>query len=115
MHFILASKIHPNEVITASLALFFHRANNGLFSSTLIFFLLLNKTMETTKGDVCNIAIERTCMIYAKLLCVQKLNERLKDKSKAIISSEVDDRQLKNWPNAFTTNANFVQYTLRIH
>ena len=50
---------HPNNVITASLALFFYRANNGLFSSTLIFFLLLNKTMETTKGETYTIAEEQ--------------------------------------------------------
>ena len=59
MHFSLSTKIHPNEVITASLALFFRRANNGLFSSTLIFFLLLNKTMETTKGETYTIAKEQ--------------------------------------------------------
>ena len=57
--YILASIMHPNDVITASLALFFHRANNGLFSSTLIFFLLLNKTMETTKGETYTIAKEQ--------------------------------------------------------
>ena len=67
--FLLASITHPNNVITAGLALFFHRANNGLFSSTLIFFLVLNKTMETTKGETYTMAIEQAfimdvCKIY---------------------------------------------------
>ena len=61
--------MHPCNVITAGLALFFHRANNGLFSSTLIFFLVLNKTMETTKGETYTMAIEQAfimdvCKIY---------------------------------------------------
>ena len=61
--------IHPCKVITAGLALFFHRANNGLFSSTLIFFVVLNKTMETTKGETYTMAIEQAfimdvCKIY---------------------------------------------------
>ena len=51
--------MHPCNVITAGLTLFFHRANNGLFSSTLIFFLVLNKTMETTKGETYTIAKEQ--------------------------------------------------------
>ena len=61
--------MHPCNVITAGLASFFHRANNGLFSSTLIFFLVLNKTMETTKGETYTMAIEQAfimdvCKIY---------------------------------------------------
>ena len=61
--------MHPSNVITAGLALFFHRANNGLFSSTLIFFLVLNKTMETTQGETYTKSIVQAfimdvCKIY---------------------------------------------------